>query len=124
MPISRLRISIFNKEGIHRGALRPCGARPKASPMLSLLNILILSLDMGILCMILRIFIYVGLKMFYILCPEHIPLHPENIRNKMYQAHFGVLQLFTNGNLHNFANIQGLDLISRNVYIVWYWLQL
>ena len=40
--IFRHRIIIFNKESIHRGAPRPCGARPKAAPLLSLLNILIL----------------------------------------------------------------------------------
>ena len=49
MHIFRLRISIFDKESIHRGAERPCGARPKAAPMLSLLNLIISCLDMGAL---------------------------------------------------------------------------
>ena len=44
---SSLRINRFSKESNHRGALRPCGVRPKAAPMLSFLNLIILCLDMG-----------------------------------------------------------------------------
>ena len=46
--IFRHRIIIFNKESMHRGALRPCRARPKAASLLSLLNIIILCLHIWI----------------------------------------------------------------------------
>ena len=60
MPISRLRISIFNKESIHRGAPRPCGARPKAAPMLSLFNVVVLCLRMHTLRAIIRVLCTLG----------------------------------------------------------------
>ena len=37
----------FCKESNHRSAPRPCGARPKAAPILSLQNLMIWHLDMG-----------------------------------------------------------------------------
>ena len=48
------------KETNHRGALRPCGAQPKAALMLSLLNMIILCLDMGILHIIICILCLLG----------------------------------------------------------------
>ena len=50
------RIATFDRESNHRGAERPCGARPKAAPLLSLSNMAILWLRMcilrGILCIL------------------------------------------------------------------------
>ena len=39
------RIPVLDKESMHRGAPRPCGARPKAAPMLSLSSLRILGLN-------------------------------------------------------------------------------
>ena len=40
------RVNIFSKESNHWGAKRPSGARPKAAPMLSLFNMIIICLNM------------------------------------------------------------------------------
>ena len=60
MHISRHRIIRFNKESIHRGAPRPCGARPKAAPMLSLFNVVVLCLRMHTLRAIIRVLCTLG----------------------------------------------------------------
>ena len=39
------RLNKENNNHNHRGAPRPCGARPKAAPMLSVLNLMTLCLD-------------------------------------------------------------------------------
>ena len=39
MRVIRPSMPVIDRESIHRGAPRPCGARPKAAPMLSLLNL-------------------------------------------------------------------------------------
>ena len=68
MHIFRHGIIIFNKESIHRGAPRPCGARPKAAPMLSLLNLIIPCLNMCILCLNIHMLCLFGHIFRIILC--------------------------------------------------------
>ena len=48
------------KRSTHRGALRPCGARPKAAPMLSLFNVVVLCLRMHTLRAIIRVLCTLG----------------------------------------------------------------
>ena len=60
MHLFRPRILRLDQESIHRGAPRPCGARPKAAPMLSLLNLIILCLEMCILRINIRILYLFG----------------------------------------------------------------
>ena len=55
MHVLSHRTTTFDKESNHRGAPRPCGARPKAAPLLSLLNMMILCLHIWILCIIISI---------------------------------------------------------------------
>ena len=72
-----VRISISNKESIHRGAPRPCGARPKAAPMLSLLNLIILSLNTPVLCLSIRILWLFGNILWIIVLIHYFPLFCE-----------------------------------------------
>ena len=44
------RIATFDRESNHRGAERPCGARPNAAPLLSLSNVAILWLRTCAFC--------------------------------------------------------------------------
>ena len=90
--ICRHRIIIFNKESNHRGAPRPCGARPKAAPLLSLLNMMILCLHIWILCIIISISHLFGMIFqIMMIIPYLSPLEP-----------FQTLVKFTIGVLHRY----------------------
>ena len=68
MHILRHRIATFDKESNHRGAPRPCGARPKAAPLLSLLNLVIFQawgLILGIIQIIPAYFVYFLIFFFW-----------------------------------------------------------
>ena len=60
MYIFRHRVATWGKESIHRGAPHPCGARPKAAPMLSLFNVVVLCLRMHTLRAIIRVLCTLG----------------------------------------------------------------
>ena len=75
--VFRDRIIRFNKESIHRGAPRPCGARPNAAPMLSLLDLIILSLNTPVLCLSIRILLQFGNILRIIVFIHYFPIFCE-----------------------------------------------
>ena len=79
MHIITHRIITFNEESIHRGAPRPCGARPKAAPMLSWSSLRILGLKRCIPCLSMCILCVFGLIFWIILILPYLcpPPHPH-----------------------------------------------
>ena len=74
MHILSHRIATFDRESNHRGAPRPCGARPKAAPLLSLSNVVVLWLRTCILRTIMRVLCTLGVILRILRIIPHIPL--------------------------------------------------